>query len=64
MKMNRKHELFLINLGLEALLERSLPTKKVVVVKEKVKSRKWSQARHKKFAETMAKKFGKTAHDK
>jgi hypothetical protein len=57
--MNRKHELFLINLGLETLLDRSVPQKKVVVKEKKVNKRKWSKERHKKFAETMAKKFKK-----
>ena len=55
--MKRNHELFLINLGLETLLERSVPTKKKV--EPKPKKKKWSKAQHKKYAETMAKKFDK-----
>jgi len=60
--MNRKHELFLINLGLETLLERmSTKVKPKVQVKPKKKFReaKWTKAQHKKYAETMAKKWGK-----
>jgi hypothetical protein len=54
--MNRKHELFLINLGLETLLERVSSKPKVTVVKNR--KAKWSKAQHKKYAETMAKKWG------
>jgi hypothetical protein len=56
--MNRKHELFLINLGLETLLER-VTVKPKPTVEKKPKKAKWSKARHKKYAETMAKKWGK-----
>ncbi len=54
--MNRKHELFLINLGLESLLEKV--TARKVNIKKK-KSKKWTPKQHKKFAKTMARKFSK-----
>lgn len=60
--MKRNHELFLINLGLEALLERATATKKRGPYKKETPKKKkgaWSAARRKKFAETMAKKFPK-----
>jgi len=58
--MKRSHELFLINLGLETLLEKAVG-KPVAKVKKpgKPKGKKWTKAQHKKYAETMAKKWGK-----
>ena len=57
--MNRKHELFLINLGLESLLSQMVDNKhnKKKVVRGKAK-KKWTKAQHAKYAETMEKKWG------
>ena len=55
--MNRKQELYLIQLGLETLLDRVTKPKKVE--KKKFRKAKWTPAQHKKYAETMAKKWGK-----
>ncbi len=52
--MNRKHELFLIKLGLETLLDRMVKPSKP---EPKVKSRKWTVAQRRKFKATMLKKF-------
>jgi hypothetical protein len=57
--MKRSHELFLINLGLEALLEKATAKPVVKKVEKKSKKKKWTKAQHKKYAETMAKKWGK-----
>lgn len=56
--MTRKHELFLINLGLETLLDRVL-VKHTVAKKNGKKKNKWTKKQHQKFAETMSKKFNK-----
>ena len=56
--MNRKHELYLINLGLETLLER-VSTKHTIAKKNGKKKGKWTKKQHKKFAETMSRKFSK-----
>lgn len=56
--MNRKHELYLINLGLETLLDR-VSHKRIVAKKNGKRKGKWTKKQHKKFAETMSRKFGK-----
>lgn len=54
--MNRKHELFLIDLGLQTLLNQMVgkPKKKSKV---KPKTRKWTKEQHEKYAATMKKKW-------
>lgn len=56
--MNRKHELFLIDLGLQTLLNQMVgkPSKKEKK-ERKPKTRKWTKAQHEKYAETMKKKW-------
>lgn len=54
--MTRKHELFLINLGLETLLERMTIKKEKKAKKSKGKG--WSKKQHEKYAATMEKKWG------
>lgn len=59
MKLTRKQELLLIDIGLATLVNNlSKPTP---IKKENggAKKRKWSKERHKKYAETMAKKWNK-----
>lgn len=57
--MNRKHELFLINLGLQTLLDSMIPAKKSAKkVKAKKTTRKWTKEQHEKYAATMEKKWG------
>ena len=60
--MNRKQELYLIQLGLETLLNKVIAPPKPKKEK-KFRKAKWTKAQHKKYAETMAKKWGKK-HDK
>lgn len=55
--MNRKHELFLINLGLETLLERV--SSKPKMSKNGKKKGQWTKEQHRKFAATMSRKFSK-----
>lgn len=59
--MNRKHELFLIDLGLQTLLDRMVtkPKVKKVVKKNKGGRKKWTKEQHEKYAATMEKKWGK-----
>lgn len=56
--MNRKHELFLIDLGLQTLLNQMVgkPSKKAKKEK-KPKTRKWTKEQHEKYAATMKKKW-------
>lgn len=61
MKFTKLQERFLINLGLETLIERNIPTTtkhKKVVEKEKTK-RGWSDAQRAKFSKSMKKRWAK-----
>jgi hypothetical protein len=51
MKLNRKQELKLIDLGLQSLINGLITTKSTD------KCRKWTKNQHKKFAASMAKKW-------
>lgn len=55
MKLTRKQELYLIDLGLSTLIDRSIPVTKAKPIVEKKSS--WSAERRKKFSETMKKKW-------
>lgn len=59
MKLNRKHELYLIDLGLAALLDKALSANgSGLVLKEKhekPKKQKWSEEQRRKFKATMKK---------
>lgn len=62
MDLSRKQELYLINLGLKSLVEKTIGGPKPKV--KKVKGHKWTKAQRKKFINTMkkvweAKKNGK-----
>lgn len=56
--MERKHELFLIQLGLKTLLEQMVPAKTRKKSEKKSSKRKWTKAQHEKYAATMQKKWG------
>jgi hypothetical protein len=56
LKLSRKQELQLIDLGLQKLIESLSP--KPIKSEPKPKTRKWSKAQRKKHAETMAQKWG------
>jgi hypothetical protein len=58
LKLTRKQELQLIDLGLEKLLERTLSTSKSVKMKNnEPKKRKWTNAQRRAFSLTMKKKW-------
>ena len=56
--MERKHELFLIQLGLKTLLEQMVPAKPSKGKTVKTSKRKWTKEQHEKYAATMEKKWG------
>lgn len=62
LKLTKKQEAALVNLGLNTLLNSATTERASVVHKKKDNrprktSRKWSKAQHKKYAETMARKW-------
>ena len=58
MKLTRKHELLLIDLGMRQVLDNLLPKPKAKKkVATKTIGRKWTKAQRKKFAESMKKKW-------
>lgn len=61
MKLTRKQELYLIDLGLETLLSKLVVPRKSTVIpwNKGKKGLKWSKERHAKYAKTMEKKWGK-----
>lgn len=64
LKLTKKQEQALVNLGLETLLNGATQTVPARIPWNKGKkmrktSRKWSKEQHKKYAETMARKWGK-----
>jgi hypothetical protein len=65
LKLNRKQELALINLGFQKLLDSLVPHKIKTVKKSSripwnkgKKTRKWTKAQREKYAETMRQKWG------
>jgi hypothetical protein len=63
LKLNRKQELALINLGFQKLLDTLVVTKSKSVKKhipwnKGKKTRKWTKAQRAKYAETMRQKWG------
>lgn len=54
MKFTRKHELYLIELGLQSLLDTLVKPKSI-----KKSGKKWTNAQRKKFKATMQRKFAK-----
>lgn len=65
MKLTRAQEKYLIEIGLQSLLDNIIKPARLQKKVVKKKGNKWSAARHKKYAETMAQKWdGKRKIDK
>lgn len=65
LKLSRKQELQLIDLGIEKVLEKMFPPKSTNKPKiEKKSGKKWSAERRKKFSQAMKKKWKKLKAEK
>lgn len=63
MKLTRKHELYLIELGMRALLDSVISPVIKKEPKTKAPSKKWTNAQRAKFKATMKKKFQKDTEE-